>query len=567
MLGRHGLIGKDTDLTRYGGVLSVNEGARRAASVNGGAPMGAYAYDTSNVTGITGAVRQVRWGKNGDRAYVTILGNSRTAAAVHQLNLSTPYDLASRSNPTKSVVVGDWFTNCNAVTFNAAGTKMYVGGYNGTSLVDERVIEFDLSTAWELDSATPVVKKFYIGGDETAPRGFTFRPDGTRLYMIGITGDDINQYDLSTAWDIGTAGASATRALVPLVAALTTPTSVVFKDDGTKCYVLNSGNDVIYQFSLGTAWDVSGAFTYDNVSLTTSTQEATPIGIFIGNNGADLYVSGTIGDNIVRYTMSTAWDLSTATFTSESTGTGDSSPSGLFFRDNGAVVYVAATFAGTIRTYNLTGAAWDTGSTNLSFDDAVGPIFSQANTNAFYDVFIGDNGTKLYWLDDGRDCIYQAPLGTAWDVSSVEGMAMNASLNRYDSILLVDGGTKLFAADASTNISRYTLSTANRLHTAGARDQDVNMGVGLINGIEISADGRKLYVVGTNSFEIYRFTLPTPFSLTGFSLDGKITPTGDIGTGQTPDFSDVSVNPDATHIEVWCSAGATLALHRYKLRF
>ena len=563
MLGRHGLIGKDTDLTRYGGVLSPDEGTRRAANVNGGAPMGAYAYEGSNVTGISGTVRQVRWGKNGDRAYVTILGNSRTAAAVHQLNLSVPYDLASRSNPSKSVVVGDYFTNCITVDFNDAGTKMYVGGYNGVGSVDERLIEFDLSTAWELDSATPIVKKFYIGGDEALPRGFTFRPDGTRLYMIGTNGDDINQYDLSTAWDISTAGASTTRALVPLVAAITTPTSLVFKDDGTKCYVLNNGNDVIYQFSLGTAWDVSGTFTYDSVSLTTSTQEATPIGIFIGNNGADLYVSGTTGDNIVRYTMSTAWDLSTATFTSESTGTGDNNPAGLFFRDNGAVVYVTVINADTIRTYNLTGAAWDTGSTNLSFDDAVGPFFG----GDLYDVFIGDSGTKLYWLDDGRDCIYQAPLGTAWDVSSVEGMAMNASLIRYDSILLVDGGTKLFAADASTNISRYTLSTAGRLHTAGARDQGVAMGVGLINGIEISADGRKLYAVGTDNYEIYRFTLPSPFSLTGFSLDGKITPRGDIGAGTVPDFSDVTINPDATHIEVWPSAGATLALHRYKLRF
>ncbi len=564
MLGRHGLIGKDTDLTRYGGVLSPDEGTRRAANVNGGAPMGAYAYDTSNVTGITGAVRQVRWGKDGTRAYVTILGANRANAAVHQINLSVPYDLASRSNPSKSVVVGDYFTNCTTVTFNDAGTKMYVGGYNVTAGVDERLIEFDLSTAWELDSAVAQVRKLYIGGDETASRGFTFKPDGTRLYMIGIGGDDINQYDLSTAWDISTAGASTTRALVPLVAALTTPHNLAFKDDGTKCYVLNNGNDVIYQFSLGTAWDVSGTFTYDSVSLTVSTQEATPHGIFIGNNGADLYAQGSTGDNIVRYTMSTAWDLSTATFTSESTGTGDGAPAGLFFRDNGAVVYIAAYIAGTIRAYNLTGAAWDTGLTNLSFDDAVGPFFVGASN--VWDVFIGDSGSKLYWLDDGRDCIYQAPLGTAWDVSSVEGMAMNASLLRYDSILLADGGTKLFAADNTANISRYTLSTAGRLHTAGARDQDVNMGVGAINGIEISRDGRKLYVVGTDNFDIYRFSLPTPFSLTGATLDGQITAAGDVG-GDQPDFSDVSINPDATHIEAWCSAGGDLALHRYKLRF
>lgn len=561
MLGRHGLIGKDADLTRYGGMLSPDEGTRRAANVNGGAPMGAYEYTDSNVTGIAGSVRQVRWGKDGTRAYVTILGGTRTTAAVHQLNLSVPYDLASRSNPNKSVVVGDYFQNCVTVAFNDDGTKMYVGGYNSSGGIDERLIEFDLSTAWEIDTAVCQVKKLWVGGEEVTAWGFTFKPDGTRLYMIGPAGDDINQYDLSTPWDISTATFVTSKSVA---AQATTPSSVVFKDDGLKCYVLNTGNDVIYQYSLGTAWDLTGTLTYDNVSFSVATQETGSNGIFIGNNGADLYVSGQTGDNIVRYSMSTAWDLSTATFTSESTTTGDVAPGGLFFRNNGQRVYVAAYGAGTIRTYNLTGAAWDTGSTNLSFVNATGPFFNAGSAMA--DVALDNTGTILYWLDQTRNCIYQAPLGTAWDVSSVQGMAMNASLVRYDSILLVDGGTKLFVADTSSNLRRYSLSEPGRLHTAGTVDQTVGMGVGAIWCVAINTDGTKLYAAGLDTYSIYRFTLPTPFSLTGATLDGWISAANVVG-GIVPDFSDVSINPDATHVEAWCWRNGTLALHRFKLRY
>jgi sugar lactone lactonase YvrE len=563
MLGRHGLIGRDTDLTRYGGVLSPDEGTRRAANVNGGAPMSAYAYDTNNATGISGTVRAVVYGKDGFRAYVTILGNNRTGAAVHQLDLSTPYDLASRSNPSKSVVVGDWFLNCNAVTFNAAGTKMYVGGYNVTNVTDERVIEFNLATAWELNSATPVVKKLWIGNEETTARGLTFKPDGTKLYVIGTAGDDINQYDLSTAWDISTA-TFVTSQSVGAGGVVTTPVSVVFKDDGTKAYVLNNGNDAVYQFSLTTAWLLS-SLTYDNVSFSVATQEATPNGIFIGNNGTNLYVSGSAGDNVVRYTMSTAWNLSTATFTSESAGTGDTAPQGIFFRDNGATLYVAANAAGTIRTYNLTGAAWDTGSTNLSLENAVGPFFS---ASGMYDVYIGDNGTKLYWLDQTRNSVYQAPLGTAWDVSSVQGILLAANLVRYESLRLEDDDTKLFVTDAGASVNRYTLSTPGRLHTA-TLDHSQNMGVANVYGIAFSPDGRKFYAVGVDSYSVFRFSLYTAWDLTTSSLDGYISAGGDVGTyAQTvPDFGHVAVNPDATQIEVWCFAGGTVAFHRWKLRF
>ena len=560
---RNGLIGGGTDLTRTAGVLSMADASAYAANRNGRAAMSAYAYDTNNTTGISGTVRSVVYGNNGLRAYVCILGGTRTTAAIHQLNLSTPYDLASKTNPSKSLIVGDYVLNCTTCTFNAAGTKLYVGGYNATSGSDERCFECDLTTAWEIDTAKPQVKKLYIGGEETVPYGLTFKPDGTKLYVIGTTGDDVNQYDLSTAWDISTASFVSSASVATQA---TTPTSVKFNDTGTKCFVLNSGNDTIYQYSVSPAWTASAtSFTYDNVSYSVTTQEATPIGFTFGNSGSDLYISGTTGDNIVRYALSTAYSLASVTFTSESTGTGDSAPRGLFFRDNGTRVYVAGNNAGTIRAYNLTGSAWDTGSTNLSLQNTTGPFMSLAGMS---DVAIGDSGTKVFWLDDTRLCVYQATLGTAWDVSTIEGVLLASSRLRYDSLVIGNSDTNLYLADATATLYRYTLSTAGRLHTAGA-EQTQAMGVGTIQGIALSGDGDKLYVVGANNYSIFRFTLPTAFSLASATLDGYISAGGDVGTyAQTvPDFGSVNVNLDATQVEAWCTATGTIAQHRWRLRF
>lgn len=555
MLGRHGRIGRSNDVFKQDGIMSMNEGLQRAASVNGGASMSTYVFYNGALTGLTGTVRNVVWGKDGYRAYVTILGGTRTTAAVHQLNLSVPYDLDSKTDPGKSVVVGDYMLNCQAVTFNQAGTKMYVGGYNAATATDERIIEFDLGTSWELDSAVCQVRKLYVGAQEAAPWGFTFRPDGTRLYVVGSIGDDINQYDLSVAWDLYSASFVTSKSVATQA---TTPYSIAFKDDGLKCYILNNGNDTIYQYSLGTAWDLNGTLTYDNVSLSVATQEATPTGIFIGNNGSSLYVSGSTGDNIVRYNLATAWELGTASLLGESTSLGDTAPYGLFFRDNGATVYSAAYTAGTIRTYNLTGSAWDTGSTNLSFVGAVGPFNSGASS--LTSIYIGDNGTKLYWMEQDRLCLYQATLGTAWSVESVQGMALGVTLARYDSILLCDADTKLMVADASQNMRRYTLSTPGRLHTA-TLDETVNIGGFILNGFTVDADGRKLYAVGTDSYKIARYSLTTPYNLSSRSLDmPTIATAGVFATTQTPDFSSVSINHDATQIHAWCvttTTGAT----------
>ena len=48
------------------------------------------------------------------------------------------------------------------------------------------------------DHATPLfVQNYDISGQENAPRGITFNNDGSKMYIIGNTGQDVNEYNLS----------------------------------------------------------------------------------------------------------------------------------------------------------------------------------------------------------------------------------------------------------------------------------------------------------------------------------------------------------------------------------
>ncbi|MDG1949528.1 MAG: hypothetical protein P8J32_01740 [bacterium] len=78
-----------------------------------------------------------------------------------------------------------------------------------------------------------------------------------------------------------------------------TPFDVSFKTDGTKMYMLGYDNDTVYQYSLSSAWDVSSA-SYDSVSFSVNGQESVPEGLFFKPDGTKMYVVGVVTDRVHR---------------------------------------------------------------------------------------------------------------------------------------------------------------------------------------------------------------------------------------------------------------------------
>lgn len=189
------------------------------------------------------------------------------------------------------------------IAFKADGTKMYVTGSTG-----DDVNEYDLTTAWDITTAS-YLQKFSISAQEVNPRGLFFKPDGTKMYICGSTGDDVNEYTLSTAWNVTTASYVQNFNVSSKEAS---PNALAFKPDGTKMYITGSSSDSIHEYTLSTGWDISTASF--NQTLSISAYSGAPEGLDFSDDGTEAYVAGRTYNRIVKYALSTAWDISTATF-------------------------------------------------------------------------------------------------------------------------------------------------------------------------------------------------------------------------------------------------------------
>lgn len=85
-----------------------------------------------------------------------------------------------------------------------------------------------------------------------------------------------------------------------------------WKSDGTKLFVIvDAATNFIAEYAASTAWDVSTLSYTDKFDVTTI---ASPRGLTTSSDGTEFYVTGTGDDNADQFTA-TAWDVSTASYT------------------------------------------------------------------------------------------------------------------------------------------------------------------------------------------------------------------------------------------------------------
>jgi DNA-binding beta-propeller fold protein YncE len=243
---------------------------------------------------------------------------------------------------------GSQETNPNAIYFKPDGTKMYVLG-----TVNDTVYQYTLSIPWVVSSATYDSVSFSVAGQETIPSALFFKPDGTKMYVAG-SNDRIYQYSLSSAWVVS----SATYDTVNLNVGAVIESSIqaiAFKADGTKAYVLGFNTDTVHQYSLSGAWDLATG-SYDSVSISIAAQELEPAGLFFRPDGKKMYVVGITNDTIYQYSLSSAWVVSSATYDSVSLSVSgqDGNPACLFFKPDGTKMYTAGIDNDRVYQYSLT---------------------------------------------------------------------------------------------------------------------------------------------------------------------------------------------------------------------
>ncbi len=82
-------------------------------------------------------------------------------------------------------------------------------------------------------------------------------------------------------------------------------------------------------------------------------QEDRPKGLFFKTDGTKMYVIGESSDSVYQYTLSTPWNLATASYDSDSLSVSDSSPGSTFFNPDGTKMFYLGVATKTVYQYSL----------------------------------------------------------------------------------------------------------------------------------------------------------------------------------------------------------------------
>jgi len=319
-------------------------------------------------------------------------------------------DAGISTSATGTIVVqGGTIAGMSSLT---TGGKYYVQN-------DGTLTSPDAAEAYSINGATYDSVSFNISQDST-PTGMCFNDDGTKMYVCGESSDKVYQYSLSSAYDLSTASYDSVSLDVSgqLDPA---PRSVVFNNDGSTLFVCGPDDGVV-QYTLSTEYDLSTA-SYSSNTFSVASQELYPCGVIFNNDGSSMYVVGSQHDTVFQYTLSTPFDVSTASYASKSLdgGSEQSSSTGLAFNSDGTKIFIIGETPATIFQYSLS-SAYDM--STGSYDSV---SYSPTEASIPRDIVWGNSGNKFYVPDSSTDNIFQyTPAGGA--SSSVNaGLALSAT--------------------------------------------------------------------------------------------------------------------------------------------
>ena len=286
---------------------------------------------------------------------------------------------------------------------------------------------FNLTFVSSAQAAATFVDSFDVSTQDTTPRGLAFNNDGTKMFVVGDTGNDINEYTLTTPFDVSTSifrDINGDGTGFDVSAQDTVPQFIKFNNDGTKMFVIGNTGADINAYTLSTGFDLSTAtfndINGDGTGFDVSDQDEATRGIAFNNDGTIMYFIGNTGDDINLYTLSTGFDLSTATFNDiNGDGSGfdisgqETVPRGLTFNNDGTKMFVVGDNGNDINEYTLS-VGFDLTSTVThvgSFD------ISSQETNP-QGIAFNTTGTKMFIVGNAGNDINEYTLSCAFKVTN-----------------------------------------------------------------------------------------------------------------------------------------------------
>jgi len=463
-------------------------------------------YANVNTSGDLSVDGTLTIGDDNPGANISINGVSDLSTILRTNNIENAY---KENNKRYSF---EFYENVpRGVGFKTDGTRMYVAGQEGNDIT-----EFQLSTAWEVGTASLTGVTYSLGYD---PNTIKFKPDGSKLFVINGTAVDIGEYNLSTPWDL-TSITGISTSFVFSQGSPSTPTGIDFTPDGSRMFLLDRVLDNVFEYSLSTPWSVDTAVGPSS-SFYVGTQNSDPFGVAIDPSGVHMYIVGITENNIHQYEMSTAFDVRTATYTGKSLGTVETDTTGVFIKPDGSQIFITGYNSDLVRTFDL----------STAFDVSTGSAsstFSVGNEDP-YGLWFKPDGTELYVSKNTGDKIDQYTLSSAWNVSTAgftTTFFTGDENNLPSKVQLSPSGDKMFISDHSQrSIVQYPLSVAWNISSASTGIRTAyelgEEGQTRLSGFAIDNGGTRLYSLDhKNTNRIVQYEMSTAFDVRTISYNG-----------------------------------------------
>lgn len=501
-------------------------------------------------------------GNSGSSMYVTQWTSGPNI--VRQLNMSDPYNPNTASN-VAVLTISDEIPS--GIYVGNSGHSLYVSGQDL-----DRIFQFNMSTAWDLNTATLAninagTHLYSTGTSQKKPDNYdaiTFNPDGTQI----IISDTVcTPYRLSTPWDLSTIINYGLRTN-PL---FTDPSGFTFKPDGTALYISQGSRSNVYQYSLPVPWEENSAVFEKHFSVVPQiTTETGVTGLEFSADGSNLYVSGTVRDNIYQWTLNTPWDIGTAnTFVSNINLVSiTANPAAPRFSPDGTRLFVLSTTADLIDQFDLA-IPWMVSTATEVFSYSVASLDGTPT-----DIRFGNNGHRLYVIGTTNDNPRQLILGDAYDlranVSSAPASTQFTGLGEAtpQGIYVRPDGRKAYTVGTTRDaVASFFLANVHDISTGNFGLRISQAGSFIYRGLSWSNTGTSIFVTtdAENMLQLYTSNVEHPFDLTyiDFSVGRKDIPHNDMKIfGASPDFS--SITSDNRYIYVSHEDNDTIRRYEFK---
>lgn len=196
-------------------------------------------FDASFGTALnsTGGARGITFNNNGTKLFMA--GNN--TETIYRYGFDTGFDISAINGAT-SFDVSSETANLHDVGFNGDGSKMFVlGGSN------DSIFEYDLATGFDLSTASFSGANSDVDDLNGTPTGFSFNGDGTEM-LVKSFGAVIYKYNLSTGFDLSSASFSGDS--FDAGSTGTSSFDLSFNTDGSKMFFVNRNTTEVLEYTL-----------------------------------------------------------------------------------------------------------------------------------------------------------------------------------------------------------------------------------------------------------------------------------------------------------------------------